>query len=263
MNLSLTLTLTLAVLGQQPQAEDTKEERAARLEVMKASVAKYDIHSLEHATVPYRLQTEPVLRFTNPVGITKDGAIFLWFGEDGHPEVAIQAFLMRDGIWGHDFTSLSKTPLVVEKAGHTAWRPSRGLEFKPVSDAPRPADSAEPRLRQMKALVEGIEVSDDFRSKGWQALRPMPKPFARYGKPGTAILDGGLFSFALGTDPEAFLMLEAVQGKDGAEWQFAFAPQTIYALKASWKGKDVWEVPLRRKPDKGALFFPQMLRTLE
>ena len=32
-------------------------------------------------------------------------------------------------------------------------------------------------------------------------------------------------------------MLEARAGKDGPEWQYAFAPMTIYALKASWKGQ--------------------------
>ena len=263
MNLPLMLTLTLALCGQAPQAEESKEERAARLEVMKAALAKYDVHSAGESRVVYRLQAEPVLRFTNPVGVTKDGAIFLWIGEAGRPEAAIQVFLMRSGLWGQDFTTLSKTPLVAEKRDGIAWRPSRGLEFKPVPGAPRPANSADQRLRQMKELVEGFEVSDDFRSKGWQALRPMSKPFARYGKPGSPILDGALFCFALGTDPEAFLMLETRDSKDGTEWQYAFAPQTIYALKASWKGKEVWNVPLRGEEGPDATFFNLVFRHLE
>ena len=38
-------------------------------------------------------------------------------------------------------------------------------------------------------------------------------------------------------------MLEARLEKDGGTpaWRYAFAPSTVYPLKASWKGKPVWE----------------------
>jgi hypothetical protein len=55
--------------------------------------------------------------------------------------------------------------------------------------------------------------------------------------------DGALFCFALGTDPEALLMLESRPGKDGPEWQFAFAPMTGFALNAFWKGTKIWTKP--------------------
>ena len=260
---ALSIALTLALLGQNPQAEDSKEERAARLELMKASMAKYDVHSADEPRATYRPQADPVIRFTNPVGATKDGVIFLWIGEDGRPEAAIQSFLMRTGLWGQEFTTLSRAPLVAEKRSGFSWRPRRGLEFKPVPGAPKPADSGDQRLRQMKEMVEGFEVSDDFRQKGWQALRPMPKPFARYGKPGTATVDGGMFCFALGTDPEAFLLLEANEGKDGAGWHYAFAPQSMYALKASWKGKEAWSIPVREAAGPGDAFLNLVFRNLE
>jgi hypothetical protein len=261
MTAALTMILTLGLLGQVPPTGDGKDEREARLEYMKTSLASYDVRSTEGEKVSYRLQSEPILRFTNPVGVTVDGAIFLWLGEDGRPEAAVQAFLMRNGLWGHDFTSLSKAPLVARTSSGPSWSPRQGIEFKPVPGAPRPADSADQRLRQMKELVEGFAVSDDFRSNGWQALRPMPKPFARYGKPGTSTVDGGLFCFALGTDPEAFLMLEAHAGKDGTEWQYAFAPQTMYALKASWKGTEAWTSPLRGSAGPNETFYNTVLRS--
>jgi hypothetical protein len=260
MLLSILLTLSLGMFGQTPPAVDSKEERATRLEFMKSSLAKYDVSSTGVPKVTYRLQAKPVLRFTNPVGVTVDGAIFVWTGENGRPEAAIQAFLMRNGRWGHDFTSLSKSPLIAQKAEIPTWTPKRGIDFKPVPGAPRPALSADERLRQMKLLVDRFSVSDDFRSQGWQILRPMPRPLTRYGKPGTDTVDGGLFSFSLGTDPEAFLILEAV-GKEGGEWQFAFAPQTIYALKASWEGKEVWSVPERRSAGPDETFYNQVLRS--
>src|SRR4051794_9575872 len=243
----LSMILTLSLLCQAPPTGESREDRAARLEFMKTTLAAYDLHAAGDRASKFKLQTEPVLRFTNPVGVSQDGAIFFWVGEDGRPEAAVQAFLMRGGSWVHDFSSLSTGPLVAELKSGTAWNPTRGgVEFKPVPGAPKPADGAEARLRQMRDLAQGFAVSDDFRDQGWQVLRPMPKPFARYGKPGTPLVDGAVFCFALGTDPEAYLLLEVRDGKDGPEWQYAFAPQTSYALKASWKGQEVWSLPSRQ-----------------
>jgi hypothetical protein len=265
MFMTLTLLLTLGIAGQAPPAEDGKDERATRLEFMKTSLAKYNVRPVGDQKPGYRLQAEPVLRFTNPVGFSLDGAIFFWFGDDGRPEAAVQAFLMRGGnYWVHDFSSLSTGPIVAELPSGVVWNPSRGgVEFKQVPGAPRPAEGVEARLRQMRELAQGFTVSDNFREQGWQALRPMPKPFARYGKPGSALTDGAVFCFAIGTDPEAYLMLEARQGKDGPEWQYAFAPQTTYALKASWKGQDVWSLPYREPWTPSEPFYGRAIRPEE
>ena len=265
MTTSSTMILTLAVVAQGAPAGDGREERAARLEFMKKSLTAYDVHPAGDRKATFRLQAEPVLRFTNPVGYSVDGGIFFWLGEDGRPEAAVQAFLMRGGnFWMHDFTSLATTPIVADTSSGVAWNPSRaGVEFKPIPGAPKPAETAEARLRQMRELAQGFSVTDDFREKGWQALRPMPKPFARYGKAGSALLDGAVFCFALGTDPEAYLILEARAGKDGPEWQFAFAPQTTYALKASWKGQEVWSLPYRTPWNATEPFYGLRLRPEE
>jgi hypothetical protein len=258
------IALALGLLTQAPPTGDGKDERAARLEFLKSSLAIYDVHPAGDPSKKYRLQADPVLRFTNPVGVSQDGAIFFWLGEDGRPEVAIQAFLQRGGAWIHDFSSLSTVPVVAEARQGPVWYPARGgVEPKPVPEAPKPADSAEARLRQMRDLAQSFAVSDNFRENGWQALRPMPNPFARYGRPATPLIDGAVFCFALGTDPEAYLILEARAGRDGPEWQYAFAPQTSYALKASWKGREVWSVPNRLPWTASEPFFGRTYRPQE
>ena len=65
----------------------------------------------------------------------------------------------------------------------------------------------------MRSLADGFRASDDFGGKGWSELRLLPTPIARYGEPGTKLLDGALFAFVLGTDPEVFLFLEARPGQ--------------------------------------------------
>ena len=243
MLLPLLVNLTLGLLGQGPLDSD---DPAARLAIMKASAAAYDIRHVDGPDRPFRFQPEPVLRFTNSVGATRDGSIFLWFDEEDRPTVAAQVFVRRDGNFVHELTSLSTGLVVGKTPGSPDWRPSRpGVEFKPAPGAPKPAETPEQRLRQMQALAREFSAEDFFRQESWQPLRMLTKPFARYGKPDNKATDGALFAYVLTTDPEALLMLEVRAGKDGPEWHYAFAPMTIYGLKASCKGRQVWEIPGR------------------
>ena len=42
-------------------------------------------------------------------------------------------------------------------------------------------------------------------------------------------------------------MLEARTGKDGPEWQYAFAPHDdLRRSRRSWKGREVWSLPDRQ-----------------
>ena len=75
------------------------------------------------------------------------------------------------------------------------------------------------------------------------ALRLLPKPLSRYDRPGPAPIDGALFSFVLTTDPQVLLILEVRSGSAGPEWQYAFARLTTFAVKGSWKGREVWSLP--------------------
>jgi hypothetical protein len=243
MNVFPTLPLIVALLGQvpPPPSPDKPEAAPVRLDFMKKAVTLFTIHPADDRSKPFRLLPDPIIRFNNPVGRSRDGAIFLWLGEHDRPEVADQFNVISSGFWGHQFSSLSARPLVAENRFGPVWSPRRGgVEYKTVPDAPRPAEAAEPRLRQMRALAETFSVIDDFQGEGWQRLRLMTRPMHRYGKPGTEVIDGAVFCFALTTDPEAFLILEARAGKEDSGWHYAIAPITVYGIKASYKEKEVW-----------------------
>jgi hypothetical protein len=239
--------LIVALLGQAtPPAFESPGEAAARLDLMKKSVASIVLRSTDGPSKAYRLRPEPVLRFTNTVGASRDGAVFVWVDEHDRPGAAVQVFTVRGGHWYQELSSLSTTALVAEAPGGLVWGPDRGgVELKPVPGAPRPAQTPEQRLVQMRALSREFTVEDNFQHKAWQPLRQLTKPFARYGKPGSDVIDGALFCYVLTTDPEVYLMLEARQGKDGPEWQYAFAPMTTYAARSSWKGREVWSLGYR------------------
>ncbi len=244
MNAITILWLLANLMGQTAQG-DSADDAAARLAAMKKFVQDYSVRSNGPSLTMYTLQPDPVLRFTNTVGSSRDGAVFLWLGENGRPAVAAQVALRRDDVWYQEFSSLSEQSLT---ASHhqRPWTPRRGgIEFKTLSGAPRPGETPETRMRQMRALAAEFTVEDHFRGRVWQPLRPLSKQFARYGKPGTDVIDGALFGFVLTTDPEALLLIESNRGSEAAEWRFAFAPMTQYAVRASWRGQEVWNLPRR------------------
>lgn len=261
MNPLCSALVTFALLGQSEPAtraksdadDSVKKEAAVRLEFMKRSVALYDI-TLETKDKPkVKLLPDPVLRWNNPVSNVPDGVVFLWTGPEGRPELAAQVFIAAGtkDLWLHEFQSLSLVPFDVLRDGKSQWHPRKpGVEMKPIPDAPPPADSAVKRLAQMRAIVQDFEASDDFEGKSRWELRLLTKPLHRYGAANSDLLDGALFVFAHGTDPEVFLLLEARKSGETYQWHFGLAPMTAYALKATHKGQTLWTREKQNPPFK-------------
>jgi hypothetical protein len=246
MTLLTAAAIAIALFTQAPATDDAAfaAGSSARLTYMKRSVVDYDIRATD-SPKPFKLLTEPVLRFTNPVGKSRDGTVFLWLGDGGRPAAVVQASLNRRRYWVHEFSSLSSTPINAKGRAGVVWHPeSGGVTFRPVPGAPSPADTAEKRLAQMREMCRDFLVEDKFQDSSWQTLRLLSKPFARYGEPNTSVEDGALFCYVLTTDPEAYLMLEVQTGKERPAWYYSFAPSTTYPLRASIKGEQVWTLHL-------------------
>ncbi len=244
----LQLALLLTSQANPPAAESTPEERAARLQTMTEIAKSYRMRPLgdRFATHPFR--PDPVHRFTNTVGQTRDGSIFVWtLGETGRPAAAAQVYERReDGAWIVEFSSLSTAGLIARSTSGHEWNPeSGGVEFKPVPDAAKPASTPERRLVQMRAIARDMVAEDNFRNLSFQPLRMLTTPFFRYGKDGTDVIDGALFAFVLTTDPEVYLLLEARSGPNGPAWFYTFAPSTVWPVRAKVKGTEVWTLPHR------------------
>src|SRR5579863_54712 len=227
MSTILTLMLAAAAAGQQEQtdkaqADEDKAAASARLDYMKRSAAVYRINLGDHDKTLIKLIEEPVLRWTNPVSNIPDGALFLWVGPNGRPEVAAQVFIAAQtkDLWLHEFQSLSNGTFSVARGNDVPWHPQKpGIEFKPVEETPAPAESAVQRLTQMRSIAQKFQADDDFEGKSRWELRLMAKPLQRYGKPDSEILDGALFAFVHRSEPEVFVMIEARGTPGKYRWQ--------------------------------------------
>lgn len=261
--MTMTNLLLAAMLAcQVPAGETGKNPAGERLEFMKDSVKGYTFRDQEGRETSIMLRPEPAFRLgMQGDGVVLEGAIFLWADEVGRPEAAAQVFLARgasrpEGDWLHEFTSLSTSTFVASQAGKPRWMPLvPGVEFRAIPGAPKPGDTPARRLRQLRALAGEFRAEDDFWGRGWQDLRLLPTPIARYGKAGGTPEDGALFAFVLGTDPEAFLFIEARPGANGPEWQFAWAPMTCWGLKAEHQGRAVWSLGTRNSGNIFRTFF--------
>jgi len=216
------------------------EQRTLR-ELIDEAVNWYEL--LPSAASDTPMESLVVLRYVNHARESSSGTLVLWLYQ-GRPEAAATVYDWYGRI-GHGFVSLSRGNKMIAREGQRViWHPAKpGIEFRPVPDAPQPADTAAERLRQMKTL------SKHFGSTllGWkednsdrEALRLLATPLYRHKSKAPDLLDGVVFAFVQGTDPETLLLLEAARVGDRYEWQYGFARQTHGALDGRYRGKVVW-----------------------
>src|SRR5262249_19517490 len=132
----------------------------------------------------------------------------------------------------HDFQSLARESdkIVARRNGEMVWWPQKaGVEYALIPDAPAPKDSRPERLRQIKLLAERFQST----MLGWKAdtndqekLRLLPRPLYRYDPDSGPVVDGAIFAFVQGTDPESLLLIELVREGSRLHWMYAFARRT-------------------------------------
>lgn len=162
----------------------------------------------------------------------------------GRPEAVVCVYPWS-GRLVHDFGSLSRERVAGRHENQVFWETDRpGVEFRPIPDAEPPAQSRAARLRQLKQLARtrfagtlvGWKADDSDR----QELRLLPRPLYRYEPSTEGTLDGAVFAFAMGVDPELLLLLEAVSDSSGPHWEYAFVRRTSGELQGRLDQSVVW-----------------------
>jgi hypothetical protein len=246
------LLLCSMLLLAQADAPQPAPGSGTAVEAFKAEAAAYAVHLQSRPGEKLTLVKEPVLRWGNPARTGEDGAVFVWT-LGGRPEIigSIFTYRFKEKInRKHEFHSLATEPLSAEFRGKEVWAPKKaGLTFAPIEGAPAPADSARLRLTQMKALARDFSASlKDAEGESYQ-LRLLTQPLYRYEPVERGVLDGAIFSFAVGTDPEVLLALEARKVKDAMQWEYALARFHYVEMKAFYKDREVFRADALPKID--------------
>jgi hypothetical protein len=238
-----------------PKAEP--EEPKKLNEAIEKSVRWYTVQPEKGAAA---LAPVPVIRWRNVVRGQEGEAMMVIWPHNGRP-IAMASIYPWEGHMCHEFDSLSRDgKLVALDKDEVIWAPeAAGVEFKEVPKAPRPAKTPVDRLRQMKAIAEGYKAT----MTGWRGdntdqelLRLLPRPLHRYDlasakEPEPKLLDGALFAYVLGTDPEVVLILEAIGDAEKAAWHYAFVRATSGGLEVKSGDDVVWtaaKYPNARNP---------------
>ena len=215
----------------------------------------YDIRVLTDPSTQVELNERSILRWTNPI-TGAYGELFVWTHLSRPLVVAsVYQYYSPDQYLAIEFQSLAPSELIAARGSEEVWHPSSaGVEFQLLRQAPRPAASKSERPAQMRTLARGFQVRFTTPEDEREWLRLLPQPNCRYQSEDDQILDGAIFIYAQGTNPEALLLLEARHTKNGDQWYFALGRQTGYQLQGFHDGEVVWSVPM-------ALGDQKLLRT--
>jgi hypothetical protein len=230
-----------------PRENAVESQRAAAaLKLARAAALGYTFALEERGGATLALDPKPLLHWSNPVVGSIHGSVFVWNGK-GRPEVLASIYKWYGPKYFHlavELHSLAEAPVSARNDGAVVWSPGkRGITFGPVPGAPAVGDTPEQRLRQMRALAREFAGTEVDREGQTRELRLLTQPVYRYGG-AEGPIDGGLFAYVIGTDPELILLLEARRGADRtAQWQFAAARMNSTALRLAHKNREVWSQP--------------------
>jgi hypothetical protein len=235
--------VVLCIAFSQADPAESAPPKLPPAEAFKKEAAAYDVRLESRPGDKLVIEREPVLHWDNPARTGEDGSVFVWT-LDGRPQMigTIFTYLLNDKInRKHEYHSLALEPLTAKFDGKTVWTPSTaGIKFHPLPEAAAPAGSARLRLTQMKALAREFSASMREPEGEQFQLRLLTQPLFRYEPMSKEVLDGALFAFSLGTDPEVILLLEARRAKEGYQWQYGLARFHYIELHVQHDDKEVW-----------------------
>ncbi|HUG68954.1 MAG TPA: hypothetical protein VMM76_14490, partial [Pirellulaceae bacterium] len=231
----------------EPESVEAAEAREA-IELAQEEVAKYALYQGEDREVKLQLRQEPILRWTNHLRRRFYGDVFIWT-HHGRPE-AVATITNSYGEYHAMETevhSLSLAKFTATREDQPMWNPSRaGIELSRVPDAPAVAEVPAQRLQQMRGIARQFSA-DSSSSPQQLQLRLLPHPVYRYESTVPDLIDGAMFVFANGTDPEIFLLLEARPAGATTRWQYALARFNSHvAFQVFYNRQQVWTVPSLR-----------------
>jgi hypothetical protein len=220
--------------------KDDKAQRGQSLKNMKRTAEQVVLVQADDRKQGFKLHENPVMRWSQPLARVKDGAIYIW-SDRGRPQAICKLYTQNFERYANEWQSLSESSIIAERDGRVIWNPTEpGLTFRELPDAPKPGETAVERLRQMKSLAGQFSVTATFKPDSFD-MRLLIQPLFRY-EATKDILDGALFGYSIGTDPQTLLLLEARKKEDGYRWYYAVARMSTGKVTVQHGKKEVYSV---------------------
>jgi len=206
----------------------------------------------ETETPPPQFVTQPVFRYSDQPRRIQDATLWAWT-VNGRPGMflKVESVLMPDGTkrpWIFCVSSVSEHLIDAQfPGGHRYQSQKRGVEYRLITDAPLPSANAVQRRRQMKqlALRFSATIIQEPTKPVTEEMRLLPRPVMEYTMEGEDLPTGAVFGLTSGgTNPDAFLIIEATDAGKGSElWKYVAARMTTGGVELRLDEVPVWTVP--------------------
>jgi hypothetical protein len=228
------------------EKEISDSQRAEHLAHMKEVASS--IRLLAKSTNPdsaVELKQEPLLRYTDNTRFNYESTLWIW-ASGGRPTalVAVEYYPRhpKGPRWLYEVASLSTQRIAAQREPDLRWTAKEpGLKLRPLDDAKPIAEKATRRLSQMKEMCRRFTANESAVVEGRVELRLLSSPLYRYIDAEAGVVDGAIFAFANGTNPEVLLVLEANDNKDSPPWHYALVQMTGGAVSVELDGKEIWQ----------------------
>lgn len=215
------------------------------------TAAEYELFRDPEHRVKLELKSEPIYKWTANSAEGANGAVYVWIHRGCAEAVGCFWLWPRQNGAGangallrlaHELHSLSRVVLKPVREGPTQWTPKAALPRAVLDGAPVPVKSAARRLAQMRSIGQDFTAHSLAADGERRELRLLTTPLYRYQSADPEVDDGALFAFVctVGTDPEAFLVLEARRTTEGPRWHYALARFSHLDLFVSYQRGEVW-----------------------
>ncbi len=211
---------------------------------------KYVIESVKDKA-KLKLNEKSLMNWTNPARQQERGAIYVWTLDERPLAIgSLFTYEVNDKVYAkHEFQSFSSGPMRSSFDGKLAWTPKgAGVEWRNFEDSPQPATTHTARLLQMRQLARPFRAELVSPKEDRTELRLISRPLVEYSSTKNGVIEGAIFSFAVATDPEVLLLIEAFEenlsGTKRTGFRHAFARFHYWNVSVFEGDRKVWDAPL-------------------
>jgi hypothetical protein len=175
------------------------------------------------------------------------GALYVW-EQQGKPVVLGSIFTFEydsQVLCRHEMISLADGPLTATLDSIVVWNPLQsGMDWRPIEQPATAATSANRRLIEMRSIARQFSGELKIPNAQPSKLTLLPQPLHRYQAPEQGVIDGAIFSFAVGTDPEILLVIEANDRDGKSGYRYSPVRAHYHELELAKDGVNVWKAPM-------------------